>query len=247
SATTDLYYIHADHLGTPRKITRPNDNRVVWSWESEAFGNSLPDQNPSGLGDFVFNLRFPGQYYDQETGVFYNYFRDYDPKTGRYIESDPIGLKGGINTYAYVGGSPVNLVDPTGESPGTDKICKLIKLPICKIKLIWDGCKWVYTKLAGSADDATTGETPVIGRTKDLKNLNPGEKSLLDRLPDQGNPKANWEQNSSVLRQEMANNRPIRDASPGDTSGPFLNAERNLLSDRGWTFDPQTNYWVPPK
>jgi RHS repeat-associated protein len=73
--------------------------------ESEAFGASLPDQNPSGLGNFVFNLRFPGQYYDTETGLFYNYFRDYNPATGRYIESDPIGLQGGINTYAYVGGT----------------------------------------------------------------------------------------------------------------------------------------------
>ncbi|MFI3155634.1 MAG: RHS repeat-associated core domain-containing protein [Methylococcaceae bacterium] len=117
-AAADIYYIHADHLGTPRKITRPNDNRVVWSWESEAFGNSLPDQNPSGLGNFVFNLRFPGQYYDQETGLFYNYFRDYDPAKGRYIESDPIGLAGGINTYAYVGGNPVNLIDPSGLAPG---------------------------------------------------------------------------------------------------------------------------------
>ncbi|TAK59874.1 colicin D domain-containing protein, partial [Methylobacter sp.] len=114
TATIDLYYIHADHLGTPRKIIRPGDNRVVWSWESEAFGNSLPDQNPSGLGNFVFNLRFPGQYYDQETGLFYNYFRDYDPKTGRYIESDPIGLAGGINTYSYVGGNPINYTDPKG-------------------------------------------------------------------------------------------------------------------------------------
>ncbi|TAK64711.1 RHS repeat-associated core domain-containing protein, partial [Methylobacter sp.] len=114
TATTDLYYIHADHLGTPRKITRPGDNRVVWIWESEAFGNSLPDQNPSGLGNFVFNLRFPGQYYDQEIGLFYNVFRDYDPQTGRYIESDPIGLAGGINTYIYVGGNPVNDIDPEG-------------------------------------------------------------------------------------------------------------------------------------
>lgn len=114
SAATEAYYIHADHLGTPRTITRPGDNKVVWSWESEAFGNSLPEQNPSGLGNFVFNLRFPGQYYDQETGLFYNGFRDYDPRTGRYIESDPIGLKGGINTYGYVGGNPVNLIDPQG-------------------------------------------------------------------------------------------------------------------------------------
>jgi len=117
ATTPDIYYIHADHLGTPRQITRPSDNKVLWAWESEPFGVSLPNQNPSGLGSFVFNLRFPGQYYDQETGLFYNYFRDYDPATGRYVESDPIGLKGGINTYGYVGGNPVNLIDPLGLLP----------------------------------------------------------------------------------------------------------------------------------
>lgn len=114
AATPGIYYIHADHLGTPRKITRPNDNRVVWSWESEAFGNSLPDQNPAGLGVFVFNLRFPGQYYDAETGLHYNMARYYNSDVGGYDQSDPIGLAGGINTYAYVGGNPVNFIDPRG-------------------------------------------------------------------------------------------------------------------------------------
>jgi hypothetical protein len=90
-------------------------------------------------------------------------------------------------------------------------------------------------------------ETTVIGRVKDLKALQSGERSLLDRLPDLGSPKANWKQNSGVLRQEMSLSRPIRDASPGDTGGQFLNAERNLLRDRGWTFDPKTYYWHPPK
>jgi len=92
----------------------------------------------------------------------------------------------------------------------------------------------------------TTGEGAVIGRVKDLQNLKQGEKSLLDRLPDKGNPKANWKQNSGVLRQEMGKGQPIRDASPGDTAGQFLNAERNLLKDRGWTFEPKSNYWNPP-
>lgn len=110
----EVFYLHADHLGTPRKISRPSDNQVLWSWQGAAFGNTPPNQNPTGQGDFVFNLRFPGQYYDAETGLNYNYFRDYDPATGRYSQSDPIGLAGGINTYAYVGGNPVNLVDPFG-------------------------------------------------------------------------------------------------------------------------------------
>jgi RHS repeat-associated protein len=62
-----------------------------------------------------YNLRFPGQYYRAQSGLFYNYFRDYDPQTGRYLESDPIGLAGGsYSTYAYVGGIPTSSVDPLG-------------------------------------------------------------------------------------------------------------------------------------
>jgi RHS repeat-associated protein len=97
-------------------ITRPSDNAIVWRWESDPFGSTAANENPSGLGAFSYHLRFPGQYYDSETGLHYNYFRDYDPATGRYIESDPIGLRGGINTYAYVRSAPTMIIDPTGLS-----------------------------------------------------------------------------------------------------------------------------------
>ncbi len=86
----------------------------------------------------------------------------------------------------------------------------------------------------------------VIGRTKDLQNLNHNEQSLLGQLPDRGTPKMNWKQNSSILRQAIQNNRPIRDASSRDFSGEFLNAERNLLQNHGWFFDKTTKYWHPP-
>ncbi|MFQ5470058.1 MAG: RHS repeat-associated core domain-containing protein [Gammaproteobacteria bacterium] len=109
------YYIHSDHLNTPRAIVDQND-QTIWSWQSDPYGSIKADEDPDGDNSrFVFNLRFPGQYYDAETGLHYNYFRDYNPKTGMYIQSDPIGIQGGINTYAYANSDPVNAIDPTGE------------------------------------------------------------------------------------------------------------------------------------
>jgi RHS repeat-associated protein len=112
----DVFYVHADHLNTPRIVTRPSDNKVVWSNENtEAFGNTTPNENPSALGTFTYNLRLGGwQQYDKETGTFYNYYRDYDPAIGRFPQSDPIGLRGGINTYSYVGAKPLSATDPLG-------------------------------------------------------------------------------------------------------------------------------------
>jgi RHS repeat-associated protein len=110
------YYIHADHLDTPRIVSDKNDKRR-WKWLAEPFGTSAPETNPDSLGVFTQNLRFPGQYADAESGLFYNTFRDYDVSTGRYTQSDPIGLSGGINSYAYTGGNPVQYVDPQGLSP----------------------------------------------------------------------------------------------------------------------------------
>jgi RHS repeat-associated protein len=115
SAVT-IYYVHTDHLNAPRIVTQSSsDNSVRWLW-----GGNAANQNPLSLGTFIYNLRFPGQYYMAETGLFYNYFRDYDPQTGRYIESDPIGLSGGINTYVYASGNPVSRVDPLGLD---DSVC----------------------------------------------------------------------------------------------------------------------------
>jgi RHS repeat-associated protein len=116
-STVAIYYVHTDHLGSARKVTRPSDNGLMWRWDPDTFGGntSSPNQNPSGLGSFVYNLRFPGQYYQAESGLFYNYFRDYDPQTGRYVESDPIGLKGGsFSTYSYVNSNPISFTDPYG-------------------------------------------------------------------------------------------------------------------------------------
>jgi len=114
-----IYYVHADHLGSARAVTRPSDNAIMWQWDNvDPFGANAADENPSGQGSFRYALRFPGQYYDAETGTHYNYFRDYDPTIGRYIESDPIGVRGGMSTYAYVAGSPLRWSDQYGLEGG---------------------------------------------------------------------------------------------------------------------------------
>lgn len=104
-------YVFADHLGAPR-VLEAEDGTVTWSWL---------DTDPYGAGGATtsnsvaeYNHRLPGQIRDAETGLHYNFYRDYDPKTGRYIESDPIGLDGGINTYSYAEANPISLADPHG-------------------------------------------------------------------------------------------------------------------------------------
>jgi RHS repeat-associated protein len=116
-SNVNIFYVHTDHLNTPRKIAQPTTGTLAWRWDADPFGTAAPNQNPAGLGTFVYNLRFPGQYYMAETGLNQNVQRDYDPLTGKYVESDPLGLKSGINTYAYGYDRPTQFVDPTGLIP----------------------------------------------------------------------------------------------------------------------------------
>jgi RHS repeat-associated protein len=109
-----LYRVHADHLATPRSITRASDNAEVWRWDSDAFGNGAPITMGGGA-TVIYHPRFPGQYLDTETGLHYNMARYYDPVTGRYTQADPIGLSGGVARYTYVSGDPMSLVDPEGQ------------------------------------------------------------------------------------------------------------------------------------
>ena len=105
-STVSIFYIHSDPLNTPRQVTRPSDNTPMWTWNSDPFGTDAANPNPAGAGTFAYNLRFPGQVFDGQAGLHGNGFRDSDPATGKYVESDPIGLLGGTNTYAYVVGNP---------------------------------------------------------------------------------------------------------------------------------------------
>ena len=137
----DVFYLHPDHLGTPRVATRsvavagattgPNAiNKATWRHENDPFGTSLgtsaPNENPQNItgtqtqikaGSMRLDNGFPGPLRDRESGKSYNYFRDYDPSIGRYTTSDPIGLRGGIATYGYGNQSPLRYVDPRGLDP----------------------------------------------------------------------------------------------------------------------------------
>jgi len=114
----DIYFIHPDHLDTPRAVVNAND-QPIWLWDSAPFGDTAANEQPTaGLPSFTFNLRFPGQQYDRETGTHYNYFRDYEAQTGRYVQSDPIGLRGGSNAFGYLSGDPVNSFDAFGLKKG---------------------------------------------------------------------------------------------------------------------------------
>lgn len=110
-----VHYIHADHLNIPRGIVNPS-NTPVWRWDNtHAFGANLPNEDPDGNGQlFEYNPRFPGQYFDKETNLHYNYFRYYEPETGRYISLDPIGLAGGKNIWEYARQSLMHLTDSVG-------------------------------------------------------------------------------------------------------------------------------------
>jgi len=118
-----LHFVHVDQLNSPRLIADATGATVWRQDNSEPFGSNPPDENPSGLGAFEFPLRFPGQYADKETGQHYNYFRDcYDPSMGRYCQSDPIGLRGGLNTYLYALADPLRNIDSDGLKTLPDKI-----------------------------------------------------------------------------------------------------------------------------
>ena len=123
SGVTRLFHIEADALGTPRTVidpTRGARGTVVWRWDlaGEVFGNDKPNEDPDGDDTaFVLDMRYPGQQYDSASGLNYNYFRDYEAATGRYVESYPIGLAGGISTYWYAEQNSLVVTDHKGLNP----------------------------------------------------------------------------------------------------------------------------------
>ena len=143
-----LYYWYLnDHLGTPQKIIETS-GRVVWSAVYDSFGNAQIE-----TAEITNNFRFPGQYYDAETGLHYNLNRYYDPTIGRYLTIDPFGQ--GLNHYLYGFNDPINMIDPLG-------LCAVRKGWDWSTDKFWDGMDYVSDFSAGFGDTLTLGGTKWI-------------------------------------------------------------------------------------
>ena len=148
-----LNYVHADDLGTPRAISNSQQERV-WAWRLS--GNPFGENPPTSGPGYTFNLRFPGQYFDSDSSLNYNYQRNYDSTAGRYVQSDPIGLNDSTSTYAYVGSNPLTFSDPTGT----------------QVALPWVE-PWVGGAPTGAIDVMPWVESRARGKTDPLQDLSP--------------------------------------------------------------------------
>ena len=216
-----LYAIDSDHLNTPRRLTN-SQGQVAWQWLISGYGEVQPTtgaqgyaQNNTGSRSYSeaikFDLRYPGQQWDEETGLAYNLHRYYDALTGRYIQADPIGLEGGWNRFGYVGGNPLGFIDPDGLQA-------------------YNGQQPPPSMPGGPWTPAGPGQPP--GTFYGPQNPNGGPRDVCRYVPDgsnggplsakdsywktkePGKPWTRFDQNGNPITQEQAhpgnqNNRPI--------------------------------------
>jgi RHS repeat-associated protein len=164
-STSVVNFVIGDGLGTPRAVVNAAGT-TIWSWAYA--GNPFGEQQPTSMTGYVLNLRYPGQYYDAESGTNYNLNRTYEPAIGRYLQSDPIGLDGGISTYVYGLNNLLAYTDPLGLCPGDpqdsgeegrSEFCQMIHKPneswLARKLLNW-GCKKVAATACDVSKDGPT-------------------------------------------------------------------------------------------
>jgi RHS repeat-associated protein len=261
------YRLITDHLGSPRLVIDTVTGHIVQRLHYDSFGQVIFDDNP-GFQPFGF----AGGLYDPDTRLTRFGARDYDAEIGRWTAKDPIRFAGGdTNLYGYVLNDPVNWIDPTGLF--LDTVADAVSIAYDLYRLVKDNlagdCDNLGTNLGALGADAVGALIPfatglgtavrgggkfVIGKLADLRQpgaLRAGERVL--EWVDQSTAKLNWEKNSSLLREAMGQGKPIRDASVSELTGKlrdntgFLRAERNLLENQGWKYNPLNHLWTPPR
>ncbi len=186
------YAVHSDHLNTPRKLSN-EASQPAWQWRYSAFGEeepttaakrftgpeTVPSTGSTSVTPIAFNLRYPGQYADVESGLFYNGYRTYIPTIGRYTQSDPIGLAGGWSRFSYVDGNPLRFIDPKGlqaengerprspysiPNPTGDAQRELARRMTRGFNRFIDACKGIRDRMFSEGEDGTQ-EAPIPGAT----------------------------------------------------------------------------------
>jgi RHS repeat-associated protein len=240
------YAIQSDHLNTPRRLIQ-SDGQVAWQWSYSAFGDEKPtiaknrfantDLNQSfgttTVPAVTFNLRYPGQYFDQESNLHYNYHRSYSAAVGRYTQSDPIGLDGGWNRFGYVGQNPLSFTDPKGLIAPAIVACAasapcagaVILLCATAGKAISDAISKGY--MVQTYDCTNDGSCPVDDKDKD--NCDKNLELDIDKCYEQFGNGLRGTGFASALNACLTHARSRRDACYAGRSDP------GSFNGNGWT------------
>ena len=192
------YAVHSDHLNTPRRLSN-DSGQPVWQWSYSAFGedkptiaknrfanlDTTPNPGTTSLSEVKFNLRYPGQYADEESGLFYNYFRSYDARTGRYSQPDPIGLDGGWNRFGYVDGNPLDDSDTLGLAGDHKRVYPSVPvMPATggRLSSVKGGVKLFEIPMGGGRSATGGGRggiAPIAGGGARIGNIAPGDATRI--------------------------------------------------------------------
>jgi RHS repeat-associated protein len=232
STPAALYYYHNDHLGTPQTLT-DQAGAVVWRATYDPFGQATVNEDPDGNGVLMKNnVRYAGQYFDAETGLHYNWHRYYDPKVGRYISSDPIGLRGGLNTYLYARANPLKYIDPAGLE--TTLVCR----PIAAVGAIGMSkpvhCSvivWHWEEKCGKKVRVIDAQYSLSGGAR-RPTTNTNDQTYLDDRNAFSNPGGN---------NNLYNIPPPSSMSQGDFDQNVISSGNTYSQDPYWPTGPNSN------